>query len=224
MVEKPGKIVLITTLVLLTSSVATAATGASINSGNGNATADTGGGDTVTTQAGAVSNINVSSDQNTNKWSGFYGNISGQKVLGDGSNNFYSWTADNFNGAKVITVPSGDSIPSSITGITDPSTILGSEFDTGSDNSTNTFDTTGTVNYDGTDVTTSKVDTFNSGGSGTYPTFLAENGNQAGQPVYVAESLTGATSFNNKNFNYQMLVGVGESSSQKAFDFYLELP
>lgn len=214
-------------LILATYSVAAAPTGASTSTSNANATASTSGSDSVAIEAGAVSQVDVSSDSLTEKWSGFYGAISGNKILGDGSSNFYEWTSSDPTGAKVITVPTGNSAPSAINAVSNPNTFLGSGFNNAdhSDTANKTFNRTEEVTFDGTATATAAIDTYNSTGQsdGNFTTFLAENSDDTGQPVYIAEGTGSETGFNGNTVDYQMLVGVGESASSKTFDFYLEL-
>lgn len=206
--------------------VAAQPTGASATPNSGNLTANTGNSESVNVQAGAVSEVDVSTDSLTQKWAGFFGEVSGNKVLGDGTKNFYQWTSNNFADSKVVAIPSGDTAPSSISSVSDPNSFLGSEFNSGTDSADNTFTKTGDITLTGnTASNTALVETFNSTGSEEFQTYLAENGDASNQPVYIANSTAQQQAFDGStSVNYQMLVGVGESSDEKAFDFYLELP
>ncbi|MDY6773648.1 MAG: hypothetical protein SVS85_00485 [Candidatus Nanohaloarchaea archaeon] len=201
-------------------------TGASTTVTNANQSAETTNPGQVTVEAGNVSQVDVSQASLTDKWAGFYGNISASKVLGDGASNMFSWTASTFNSAKVVAVPSGDPAPSTINPVTNPNSFLGAGFDSGVASANNTFTKTGDVTLVGSTASgTATVNTYNSSGIAdpTFTTYLVENGDATGNPVYIAEGTTSAPGFKGNALNYQLLGGVGESASYKTFDFYLQI-
>ena len=205
-----------------------AQTGAGVTTGDANETISTGSPGSVTTDAGAVSQVDVSQDALTEKWSGFYGTISGNLVLGDASgNNFYTWTTDDFSSAKVIAVPGNNATPTSISAVGDPNTFLGSGFDTGTDDAASTYNMTGDVTVNGnTASNTALAKTFDQNGEIFFDTFLVENTNEGSTnaPAYVSQGVSQQKGFDGTtDVNYQMIVGVGEDSSQKRFEFYMEL-
>lgn len=199
--------------------------GAGTTSNTANQSAQTSSAQSTTIEAGNVSQVDVSSDSLTDKWSGFYGNISAQKVLGDGANNFYTWTASTFSDAKVVAVPSGDATPSTINPVSNPDSFLGGEYSSGTASAGNTFTLTKDTRLSGDWANdTSSVNTYNGSeiSDEDFTTYLTENGASTGQPVYIGEG-TSETGFNDNAINYQLLVGVGETATEKKFDFYLEI-
>jgi hypothetical protein len=66
--------------------------------------------DTITTQAGNVTQANIAGNVSTDKWAGFWGNVSGAKVLTQGGlvNIFYQWAWTPASGGRVCLVPSAD--------------------------------------------------------------------------------------------------------------------
>lgn len=212
-------------LIMLTGFSAAQIEGAQTTAGN-NETSTTSGTGNVTIQAGSVASVDLSQNSLTEKWAGFYGTISGSKVLGSASDNLYTWTANSFSDAKVVATPQGDPVPTGVNTVNDPNSFLGGEFNSGVANASTTFNRTDSISLFGSSTSTAAVDTFNSSQqrSDRFTTFLYENADQANEPVYVAEGSSLGPGFNNDNVNYQMLVGVGDSASQKTYSFYLELP
>lgn len=205
-----------------------AQTPAGVTTSNGNETINTGDPGNVTTEAGAVSQVDISQDTLTEKWAGFYGTVSGNLVLGDASgNNFYSWTANDFSSSKVIAVPGGSEAPSTIGTVDSPNTFLGTGFDTGTDDAANTYNYTGTISLNGNTATdTALAKTYDQNGQAFFDTYLVENTNDGSTdaPAYIAQGVSEQTGFDGEtNVNYQMIVGVGEDSSEERFEFYLEL-
>lgn len=213
-----------------------APSGAQTESVGNNQTATTQGAENVSINAGATVSVDLSQNSLTDKWAGFYGTISGSRVLGDGSANLYTWTANQLSDAKVVTIPKSNPVPTSVSGVSDPNSFLDTydgdaEFNNGTANASTTYNLT-----DGTDplgsgstTSTSAVNTYNSTGQtdDRFTTYLYGDG--SGNPVYVAEGTSETTdSFNSDSVNYQMLLGVGENpdgtAGTETFSFYLELP
>lgn len=211
-----GATIMLTSMVTSQSAAGTVTTGPGENDTVTNS-------NTVTAQGGNVTNANVTVDSITQKWSAFYGQLTATERLSDASgNNFYQWTVDNptATGSNVYAVPSGNGAPStsSLATVSSPDTFLGGQFDSGADSASNTFNRTGTI--DG--VSTEVADTFVSDSpSDTFTSGLADDG--AGNPVYLAEVQQDATGFDNNAHDFQLLVGVGESTANKDFDFYAKI-
>jgi hypothetical protein len=209
-------------------------TGASTTTGPNNLTANTGETGNVSVAAGRVLSVDVSTDSLTDKWAGFFGTVSGNTVLGDGANNLYQWTANNFANSKVVVTPRGEPVPGSVSTVNNPNTFLDNfygagEFSTGAANASGTFNLSRTADpLGGGTISTAAVETFNSSGirDDRFTTFLYDNDDVGSDsPVYVANATSQTSdSFNSDSVNYQMLVGVGESASSQTFSFYLELP
>ena len=64
----------------------------------------------VTTEGGNVTNLNLAGNVSTEKWAGYWGNVSGRLVLAPSSGSlFYTWAWTSANGGEVCAVaaPSG---------------------------------------------------------------------------------------------------------------------
>ncbi len=102
----------------------------------------------TTAIGGYVTELNISISQQTRKWQGYYGNVSGGIVLMDGSgNSMYNWTIDSPTG-EIYATPLG-TLPSwTDYNNTVNTTNVSVAFDLGTDgtgvadNATDTFDTT----------------------------------------------------------------------------------
>lgn len=192
-----------------------------------NATASGDAAQSETIQEGAVTALDVSSTQVTNKWAGFFGNVSGSEILGDGSGNtFFQWTGNQLADTKVFAVPKGQGAPASgdLAAVNDPNSFLGSEYNSGIDNASGTFETTDSVSTLGRTIPTSEAKTFDNNNNSVFETFLLEDTSASNGPVYVADGDAVRTGFRGNATNYQIIVGVGESSAENAFSFYAELP
>ncbi len=227
--RQEGLVLLMSFVVALSAVAGAQAQGAQIQNGTG----DRASGSTsqsLTTEGGNVTNVNVSSTSITSKWAGFYGQISGSEILADsGDNNFFKWKVSDPTGSIVYSVPTGQGAPSGLDDVKAPNGFLGSEFDSGADSAANTYNETDFLNSSVyTEVNTSAASTFVSGSyegpGGTFQTFLANDTGTAGNAsVYAAEAQSDNTGFNTQDVDYQMLVGIGESTAQSTFDFYIEL-
>jgi len=208
--------------IMLTSMVTSQSAAGSVTTGNGendSVTTD----NTVTAQGGNVTSADINVDSITQKWSAYYGQLTATERLSDAAgNNFYQWTVDNptASGSWVYAVPSGNGAPSSgsFVSVSNPDSFLGSEFNSGADSANNTFNKTDTL--DG--VSTAAADTFVSGSpDNTFTSGLADDGSS--NPVYLAEVQQDASGFDGNAHDFQLLVGVGESTATQDFDFYAKI-
>jgi len=180
---------------------------------------------TVTAQGGNVTSANITVDSITEKWSAYYGQLTATERLADASgNNFYQWTVDNptATGSFVYAVPSGNGAPESLEAVTNPNGFLGSEFNSGADSADKTFNKTETL--DGVSGTAA-ADTFVSGSpSDTFTSGVANDTALDGNTsVYLAEVQQDSNGFDGNAHDFQLLVGVGESTATQDFDFYAKI-
>jgi hypothetical protein len=203
---------------LLLTSTAVAQTGAQVTAGDGEST-DNSTSQSVTTEGGNVTSANVTVQSVTQKWAAFYGNLDGNDVLADaGGSNFYKWTLSNPTGSVVYAVTDGDA-PTTKNPVSDPNTALGGGFDSGVDSASRTFNQSGNVASLGS---TQVAETFTSNSPDpAFTTALYED--SGGNPVYAAQVQNGVAGFDGGSYDYQLLVGVGESTADKSFDFYATL-
>lgn len=210
--------------ILLTSTASSQLSGADVSVGPGQNYSGSGTAGSVGAAGGNVTNANVTVETITNKWAAFYGQLDSQERLADSSgNNFYQWAATDATttGSNIYAVPTGSATPSSLTTVGTPSNLLGAELTGGGDGGDNTFNESLDVTGAGS---TAAAETFVSGSPGTaFTVGLYENGNDAGQPVYAAEVTPDTSGFNSNSLDFQLLVGVGESTATQSFDFYAEI-
>ena len=229
--------VVVFSLMMITAGAAQTETaeGAQTTVSNANETADTSGAGNVTVEAGAVSQVDVDQSSLTDKWAGFYGQISASRVLGSSSGNLYTWTASTLSDANVLASPISEPAPASVSQVNDPNTFLdnyfsSNEFSTGVANASGTFNRTESLTILGqSSFSTQAVNTYDSSGSSnaSFTTYLADNGASGAStdsPVFIAEGNDDVTGFTGSDLNYQMLVGVGETASEQGYSFYLALP
>ena len=181
---------------------------------------------TVTAQGGNVTSANITVDSITNKWSAFYGQLTATERLSDASgNNFYKWTVDNptATGSWIYAVPTSNGAPTSLSNISDVNTFfsgLSGSFTSGADKASATFNST--QDMDG--VTSAPVANTYVDGVGPSDTFssgIVQDGSS--NPVYLAEVQQDSTGFNGNANDFQLLVGVGESTSTQSYDFYAKI-
>ena len=178
--------------------------------------------------AGNLTFVDVNSDYVTNKWTGFYGNISGSFLLGDSSgNNFFEWTVADMTDAVVyasnstINWGSGSFFPLAAS-FASP-WLLGS----GTDNFTNTFnqseDFVSPDFFTGSNQVNSTpyVETFNASGQASGLKTYGLRNNATNQSVFAAKVVDDTNGFNNATVDYQMLV---PAFSVVSYYFYIELP
>ncbi len=219
---------LITSLLLLSVSISIAATGGQVDGGEGQRSNGTQS-DTIVTEGGNITSINVSSTPTTSKWTGFYGNLKGTEILGDSAgNNFFKWTAGDPSGSFVYAVPSGSNTPdSNMENVSNPNSFLGGEFDSGTDMANDTFNQTSTFEGEGLGFNTSASYTFiNSSfdSSGVFTTFLLNDSAPGNNPIYSTKVSSNEFAFKeNLTVDYQLLAGVGEAVNTVTFNFYVEL-
>ncbi len=188
---------------------------------------------TVTAQAGNVTQVNVSSVQVTGKWVGFWGEVSGQIVLGDSSGNiFYQWTISDPTGAVVYVCNDTVSDWSTLQPLYANSSVLPDFLITGTDSFNNTFKYQET--FTSPSMTINNVNytlTWQNGAEGsdfkTYALYANESAT-TGKIILVWAGLVNANkpSFKGGTItaDYQVLAGVNTEGGQQTFYFYLELP
>ena len=210
---------------ILLTSTASSQSGTTITTGEGENFTQSGTG-TATAQGGNVTNLNISQISTTSKWSAFYGQLTATERLSDASgNNFYKWTVDSptATGSWVYAVPNGNGAPTSLSNISDVNTFfsgLTGSFTSGADKASATFNST--QDMDG--VTSAPVANTYVAGSGPSTSFssgIVQDG--SGNPVYLAEVQQDSTGFNGNANDFQLLAGVGESTTTKSFDFYAKI-
>jgi hypothetical protein len=174
--------------------------------------------------AGNLTFVDVNSDYVTNKWTGFYGTISGSFLLGDSSgNNFFEWTVADMTDAVVyasnttINWGSGNFFPLAAS-FASP-WLIGS----GTDNFTNTFNGTADVDSGIFSLSNAPTATTN-GGTGwfTYALYDGTNMVWAGNVRPAGDTAYDAST----SVQYQMIVpedGTGGDTNPTSYDLWVEL-
>ena len=184
-----------------------------------------------TTEGGNVTGYNLTGNESTEKWAGYYGNVTAWKVLGlDGSRLMYGWSWDALNGGEVCastgTTFDWDS-PAPVAG-TDVDDVWG--FDSSDSDSANMTLTT-TANYYVAEHsgTTNGTYTYNGSRAGVWQTFVLGDGsgfapgNKNGLAFCVNISGT-QTAFTGDPHMFQLMVATNDApSTYESYYFFLEL-
>ncbi|MBN1646185.1 hypothetical protein JW868_04060 [Candidatus Woesearchaeota archaeon] len=220
-----GPILLLSLALFLVPYAAGAPVGGNISNGTSSgATAQTEG-QIYDVVAGNVSNVNVTGTSITERWAGFYGNISGGIKLADSSNNvFFEWTVSDLTDA-VVYIANGSVSSWATTNIEAANyTLMPTYIEVdATDEFNNTFNateafTSTTYNIAGTPYAA----TWSGGSQGSLKTYsLYDKGGDV--LIWAAKATAGSTGFDSSNLDYQALVPVNGSTSL-SYTFYLELP
>ncbi|MEM2909437.1 MAG: hypothetical protein QW171_04755 [Candidatus Bilamarchaeaceae archaeon] len=180
----------------------------------------------VTTEGGNVTNLNLSGNISTEKWAGFWGNVSGLIVLSPGTNMFYTWTWTSANGGEVCAVaaPSGFDW-------TNVQRVAASAIDTiwgfvtaDTDSATYTLTESCNVAVAGRSVSGSAGETT---GGGTFQTCAVADGvaPAAKSDIAFCVNITqGGALFNGQTGDYQLMTATNETmNSFETYYFWLEL-
>ena len=171
---------------------------------------------------GNVTAVNVTGTQNTGRWGGFFGNISGGYQLGDSTMGlFYEWTVSDYTNAYVY-VADG-----SVTGWSNLEAAVATQQpaflqEASADNWTNTFSTTEAFNSASISIgSVPYTDTYNDAGADTFRTYSLWSPDDTAI-VYAGRAIDSETGFDGSTVDYQILAPAG--STPVSYNFYLELP
>jgi hypothetical protein len=190
-------------------------------------TSETGTGTAATTvdaEGGNVTYVDVSSTVITSRWAGFFGNVSGNLLLGDASaNTFYQWSVSDLSGAVVYAANNsitdwsdGNIVP--LANANAPTWVAGAN----TDNFTSTFNASeafvsSSLNKAGTPFAT----TFNSSGvAGDLKTYALYSTADTAN-IWAGLVVDDTNGFNNATVDYQILL---PAQTGTTYSFYLELP
>ncbi len=214
---------------LLVASMAAAAPGgATVTAGTAESISAPSAG-SVNAQGGNVQEVNISGYTITDKWAGFFGQVSGDVRLGDSAGDiFYKWTVDDPTGSVIYAVVNGtvnDWSSTNIVPLYASDSIMPSFLKTGADSFNNTFTNQGTFNSSSLTINNVNYTTTWEGGSqGTdFKTYALKASNE-GKMIFAAKAVSDKTGFNGKAVDYQVLVGLTSETTQVPVYFYMELP
>ena len=173
------------------------------------------------TEGGNVTGYNLTGNDSTDRWAGYFGNVTGDIVLGlTESEIMYSWTWNGGAGEVCASAGAGtfDWANLAITTAADINTIFVQG--AADDNATNTLtDATGTIDIDGTTVTSAAVTDDQS-----WETVAVEDGGGAVKEDYAfcVNMSSGAATVTGANGNYQLMVAT-QPATIETYYFFLEL-
>lgn len=174
-------------------------------------------------EGGNVTEVNVTSTGSTDKWQGFYGNVSGNLALGDGATVFFNWTGASFS--AIFASPGSTVDWGSVSGIAGAPAMNGKDTDYGftntdSDSITNTFG--GASCTAGTYLAAADGATpYNSTTAGIWETCIGEDSGGALDDTVFGTNIASGDSFAGTEVDYQLLVPVIAANDN--YYFYLEV-
>jgi len=181
----------------------------------------TGGIANETTEGGNVTGFNLTGNDSTDRWAGYFGNVSGEIVLGiNASNIMYDWAWNGAAGEVCATATAGTFDWAGLAAAT--AQELNSIFShaASSDNATSTLtDASGTINIEGTSVTsTAVIDDQN------WQTVAIGDGGGASKADYAfCVNLTaGAPTVAGSSGNYQLMVAT-QPATIETYYFFMDL-
>jgi len=178
----------------------------------------------VTTEGGNVTELNLTGNVSTEKWAGYWGNVSGNIVLSPGAAMFYTWAWTSADGGEVCAVaaPSGfawATVQAVAAATID--TIWG--FDTlNTDSASNTLTSACNVDVAGTSVTSVGTTT----GGGAFETCAVGDGGGAakGDVAFCVNITQGGALFNSLTGDYELMAATDEAAgSTETHYFWIEL-
>ncbi|MCP4647680.1 MAG: hypothetical protein GY852_08095 [bacterium] len=178
----------------------------------------------ILTEGGNVSETDIGANQSTEKWAGFFGNVSGQLVLAEAAASpyMYSWTYSGTGGEVCASIdtnfPWAD-LQATLNATID--SVWG--FDPNdADSANNTMtDTTGTVVVDAQTETSTAVTT-----EGNWQTVALGDGTEAATSdfAFCVNITSGGTNFKGGTSDYQLMVPANETvATYETYYFYVEL-
>jgi hypothetical protein len=179
------------------------------------------------TEGGNVTNLNVESNQSTEKWAGYWGNVSGRLLLSpqdDGTQVFYSWAWTPASGGDVCAVAASSGFDWASVVIASPGAV-NSAWSLGMsvDNATNTLTQNCAANVAGTAV--SGTAGRYTGGLTVFQTCAINDGGATKSDFAFCTNMSNAgTLFNGQVGNYEVLVPANPApATTETYYFWLEL-
>jgi len=175
-----------------------------------------------TTEGGNVSAVNVTGTVLTDKWAAYWGNVTGSILLGDNTNQLYTWTYNPTTGGEVCLSTA------SAFDFSAPTTATGAAVDTAwsftgadADSATSTFGGSCNLNFATATVSgTARIDHEDS----TYETCVVYDGAGTAETDYAFCSAIGtANAYNGVAANYEVMVPTTTGTATEAYYFYVEL-
>jgi hypothetical protein len=176
-----------------------------------------------TTEGGNISALNISGTALTDKWAAYYGNVTGSLILGDATNQLYTWTWNSSGSGEVCLsrAPAFDFSAVSVATGADVDTAW-SFTGTDSDSGANTFG--GSCNLTFAQSSVAGTQRINHEDS-TYETCVIDDGSGTSETDYAFCSVLGtAAAYNGISSNYEVMVPTTVGASEtETYYFYAEL-
>ncbi len=176
----------------------------------------------VTTEGGNITEVNVSGEQITSRWTGFYGEVSGNVSLEDANNNvFYYWSVSDVTNATVYAA--NETVSSWSLSAAAAGDMPDNLQETAPDNFANTFGSTEEFKSASMTVgATPFASTWSDGSAGNLKTYALKDGDNA--LIFAGKAIADESSFKGggDTVDYQILAAGYESGV--TYNFYLELP
>ena len=179
----------------------------------------------VTTEGGKITEVDLTADSYTERWAGFYGNVTGTISLGSGSADLYQWTWTPASEGEVIASTDGS-------GITWASLVNGaaSEVDTqwgfssGSDQAADAFG--GSNSFTIGDETMTGAPATDTLGTDAYKTAIVKDNSTVtakADLLFVVNIINDGNTFNGIH-DFEMIVPTNDAVDQtENYYFYVEL-
>jgi len=182
----------------------------------------------VTTEGGNVTNLNLSGNISTEKWAGFWGNVSGRIVLAPGINQpmFFTWTWNSSRGGEVCAIAAASGFDWSGVQLVPASKIdsIWGFTGTDTDSAVNTLKSTCSVDVAGIPVSGSAG---NFTGVGGFETCAIADQSAPGAKSDVAFCVNitqNGNLFNGLTGDYELIAPTNETAGQfETYYFWLEL-
>ncbi|MCX9082674.1 MAG: hypothetical protein OIN83_10800 [Candidatus Methanoperedens sp.] len=175
-------------------------------------------------EGGYITNIEIyTANSQTQKWQGYYGNVSGSIYLNDSSSNsMYAWTVDLNNTFVYATINSTLPNTAGLYNITNSSLDTLYNFTASSDSISNTyFNYTGSQNFAGRTVV-NPLSATTSAGYSDYVVSDVESGAVKNDILWAGLINVSKTGFKGQDADYELLVPV-DSYLADIYYFYIEL-
>lgn len=184
----------------------------------------------TTTEGGNITMLNLNASSLTDRWAGFYGNLTGELYLTD---NASGTTAYLFKWANALPTDTGEVCVSTGSAFNFLAAVAGTAADVDTlwgfggvpDNATLTF--TGTCNdfvFDeqGVTVTGAPAANHSNGGASTFATCAINDGSAAAKAnlAFCVQTKAAGTTYNSETANYELMVPTPFASGSAGFQQY----
>jgi hypothetical protein len=182
----------------------------------------------VITEGGNVTNLDLRSNVSTEKWAGFYGNVSGGIVLAQasGGSMFYTWAWTPAYGGEVCALADNSFDWANVASVTASAIdaawgFLGTE----TDDAAATFDENCNINIAGTAVANTNATTTGSGADTFQTCALSDTAVPAkGDLAFCVKIQNAGTLFNTATGDYELLTAANATAGEfENYNFWLEL-